>query len=654
MAAPFSLGGTLPQKTIQKDPSGQPFGLGGAPSGKFVSGTATPAGHWEQGMEGSQNWVSDTPAGPSENSSLGNGWIKAGSTTTQEGGENSGLTVPDVNSGTRYGAAHNLNPGDLANLGFTGSTTSSTGGEGQLDNRVDSVSPEFQSWMHQNNTQLAGKPEELGVTSGLLDASGTPLTQTKETDTGNDFWTAALLAGGLVGGSVAGAGTLGGGAATTGSLTGEGAMDAYAAMDAGYGAAGVGGGAPVGSGALGLEGATYAGVGGEGSMGLANAGATATDTGIGSLTGEGAADSYAAMDAGYGGVTAPSTAPNLGGLATNAVASKAGSSMFDQAGQYLKDNPTLGKFAGAAAGTLGAGLASKALAGSPPAAVNADALVTQQSAANLAAAQQQAQINRVDTTTPFGFQKFGQVADPSVPGGIRYTQDIGLSPEQQKLYNAQTSNQIASQGIANSMQGRVAASVANPLDLSNAGKLQGAMSGDAFSADKDKVTKALYDRLTSLRKPQMDKDTSALDVKLRNQGLMPGTEAYNNGMKSLLDSQGSELSNAADQAVLAGGAEQTRLQTDARANAGLNNNVQQATIQQNLLQRQQPLAEYNSFQTGAAPTLPAFQPFGLSSVAPTNTTAAAQTAYGTAADRYNAKIANLQSLLNFGTTVAKP
>jgi hypothetical protein len=303
---------------------------------------------------------------------------------------------------------------------------------------------------------------------------------------------------------------------------------------------------------------------------------------------------------------------------------------------------------------LGAGLATKALAGSPPESPNASQLIQQQSAANTQAAQLTNQMNRVDTTTPFGFQKFGQVADPSVPGGIRYTQEIGFSPEQKQLYDKETGNQIASQNIAGSMQDRVAQSVASPLDLSGAGAAERAMSGDAFSSERDKVTQALFDRLTGMRKPQMDRDRAALDVQLRNQGLMPGTEAYDNGMRTMLEAQNTELSDAADRAMLAGGAEQTRLQTDARANAGLNNQVRSQNIQETLLQRQQPLAEFNSFRTGNTPTLPTFQPFGMGSVAPTNTTAAAQTQYQSQADAYNARIAQLQSLLNFGVSVGKP
>ena len=480
------------------------------------------------------------------------------------------------------------------------------------------------------------KPQNVGGSSGygVYDQSGNQLgDQRKENGIGAiKPLTMGLL--GAIGGGAAltGLGMLGGGAAEAGGAGAE--AGGITPLDATYpmGADTAGGFANLGADAA----EAAAPLAADGGADAGTAAAWGQGTGLGgdtlsAMTPAASSNGYASLQKALGGVAGGVGSSIMGGLGDTAGA--------------------LGKGAGAA---LGAGLVSRALTGNAPTAPNAGSLIQQQTTANTDAAKQQAQMNRVDTTTPFGFQKFGQVADPSVPGGIRYTQEIGLSPEQQKLYNSETGNQIAKAGIATGMQGRVADSVAKPLDLSNAGALEKAMSGDAFSADKDKVTQALFERLTALRKPQMDRDREALDSKLRNQGLMPGTEAYDNGMKSMLDSQNTELSDQADRALLAGGAEQTRMQGDARANASLNNNVQQTTIQQDLLQRQQPLAELNSFQTGNAPTLPTFQPFGLSSVAPTNTTAAAQMAYGSAADSYNAKIAQLQSLLNFGTQVAKP
>ena len=629
-ASPFSLGGPAQQKLVKPvAQAGGPFSLGAAPPQQTMQRFAS----------GDQDYMQMAP-NPEYAS-----WAKSGFDPYAGVGQTrfnaDGNPDADFNAANSVGNfASMLGRDQLDALGAP--SAYSTVNRGSGGDNVDSShaeNPAFTQWAKDNQMSLSGGYQGGNNTSTLTDPSGKTVASGRAPDDSDTFALQLGMLGGW-GGATALAGGFGGGAA---------------------------GAAPGGT-PLGIEGATYAMPGAEGGFSLANLGGA--EAGAGGLSAgavdsaalgvDGAAGFIPGVDSAASGFAGAATAPrsaNLGSLGS-AVGTGTGlanlASSLKEAGSgaanFLSENPTLGRFAGG----VGAGLATQALAGSPPTGPNAAALTQQQNASNLSAAQQQAQLNRVDTTTPFGFQKFGQVADPSVPGGMRYTQEIGLSPEQRQLYDAETSNQIASQGVASGMQGRVAQSVANPLDLSGAGQAEKALSADRFSADRDKVTSALFDRLTRLRKPQMDRDRAALDVQLRNQGLMPGTEAYDNGMRSMLDSQGTEMSNFADQAVTAGGAEQSRLQTDSRANSSLNNNVRNQAISETLLQRQQPLTEYNSFRTGNAPTLPTFQPFGMGSVAPTNTTAAANSQYQSQSDAYNAKIARLQSLLNFGTQVAKP
>lgn len=598
----------------------------------------------------------------------------------------------DANGHSREGfidPSQYLDQGALAKLGWTGGNGTDPNQSGVAQGNAPSLqnNPDFTNFLTQNKYSLGGGmlPGDEKSTGYLTDPSGQHLAQnTYDGSDGGLFM--GLAAAGLGGFGLQAAG-LGAGSAVGGE-SGAGLFNAAADSQAAStqlgisgadAAASAGGSIPNSVNLANAGGSFSTGVGGyaeaspftqatiadQPNFSLENAGAPSGPPGPeplantdpvfnaakdSQLASANAAYDPASMGAGAVGAAVPAALSSSGlqnlGNALSGVAAPVS--------QFLKDNPTLGRFADAAAAAGGAGLASKFLSGNAPPTVNAGQVMQQQGAANLTAAQQQAQINRVDTTTPFGFQKFGQVADPSLPGGIRYTQDIGFSPEQKKLYDSETNNQLASQGIASSLQGRVAQSVANPLDLSSAGAMEKALPANQFSADRDKVSSALFDRLTSLRKPQMDRDRSALDVQLRNQGLMPGTEAYNNSMRTMMETQGSELSNAANQAIAAGGAEQSRLQGDSRANSSLNNNVRSQSIQEKLLERQQPLAEYNSFRTGNTPTLPAFQPFGMGTVAPANTLAASNSQYQTEADAYNARIAKLQSLLNFGVTASKP
>ncbi len=96
----------------------------------------------------------------------------------------------------------------------------------------------------------------------------------------------------------------------------------------------------------------------------------------------------------------------------------------------------------------------------------------QQGTDNILAAQVQGQMNRVDTTTPYGSQTFNTIADPNVPGGYRYTSNLSLSPQQQQLYDLQTQGQIGMGQLGNAQLGRVGQSFASPFDFGQYGNSQ--------------------------------------------------------------------------------------------------------------------------------------------------------------------------------------
>jgi hypothetical protein len=149
----------------------------------------------------------------------------------------------------------------------------------------------------------------------------------------------------------------------------------------------------------------------------------------------------------------------------------------------------------------------------------------------------------------------------------------------------------------------------------------------------------------------MERDVSGLDTQLRNQGLMPGTEAYDHSLQQLRQQQGQDMNDLALRAVLAQGQEQSRLGQLDLGLGGFNNQTRGQSIQEALLQRQQPLSEFNAFRTGNTPTLPQFQPYGMTNTQPAPTFAGTQAQYGAGLDQYNASTGGLQSLLNFGASI---
>lgn len=301
-------------------------------------------------------------------------------------------------------------------------------------------------------------------------------------------------------------------------------------------------------------------------------------------------------------------------------------------------------------GLLGAGL--NELGPDMPTPPNPVDTINAQTDANIKTADINTANGRPNVTNPFGSSTWTRVADPTMPGGFRWTNDIKFSDEQQGLYDTTVENQQSLLNTSSGLLDRINANYSTPFDLASygeAGKLN--TDPNQFSAERDQVQQALYDRLTRTRTPQMERDRAQLDTTLRNQGLSPGTEAYANSMRQLLEAQSGELQDYNSRSVEMGGNEQSRLNTDLRNNTGFNNTVRQNSIQEGLTQRNMPLSEYNALTNGTQPTLPTFQAYGTGTVQPTNVQGVQQQGYSNAQDTYNARMAQYQNILNFGTKV---
>lgn len=243
--------------------------------------------------------------------------------------------------------------------------------------------------------------------------------------------------------------------------------------------------------------------------------------------------------------------------------------------------------------------------------------------------------------------------DATVPGGFRWENEIAFSDDQQALYDRTVGNQQSLLDTSGKLLEDIDANFSTPFNFGRYGQAERVNSDpNNFLTQRDQVTQALYDRLTRNRLPQMERDRAQIDNTLRNQGLTPGSEAYNNAMKLLLDAQSGELQDYNSRSIEAGGLEQSRLNTDLRQNVGFNNTVRTNNINEGLLERNMPLTDYNSLTQGTAPTLPTFQPYGSGAVTPVNTVGIQQNANQNAIDLYNQQMARYQSILNFGTSLA--
>jgi hypothetical protein len=163
---------------------------------------------------------------------------------------------------------------------------------------------------------------------------------------------------------------------------------------------------------------------------------------------------------------------------------------------------------------------------SPPTPQNPkDVAATQQQYNMDTAAAQQAGSN-VNQVTPFGSLTYQQTG--TGPGGIPlYTATSSLSPQIKSIYDSLMGQAGTTLGNANYGSTDPAATVGNMT------------SG---------TTKDLLDTEVSYLNPYFKTQTDQLDTKLRNQGLLPGSPAYDTAMRATQNNQGNTVTGFLAQA----------------------------------------------------------------------------------------------------------
>lgn len=234
---------------------------------------------------------------------------------------------------------------------------------------------------------------------------------------------------------------------------------------------------------------------------------------------------------------------------------------------------------------------------------------------SLDAAKQAAAANRVNQITPYGnltytqaqgtFDQAGydaamkaytdqQASAASTPGGLRtmfnkgglsapnredfskdgaWTANTELSPQQQALMDQQTRT---SQGLGN-LQDAATGRVASMMGAAPPG-----------TYDPTRSTNNAAELINMRLAPQQKRDRATLDNQLANQGIMRGSEAYDNAQ----DQIGRQQNDARQQAELQG--------------ISLGQGQQAQQYAQESVNRNLPLNELNAIRTGSQVTNPSF------------------------------------------------
>ena len=268
---------------------------------------------------------------------------------------------------------------------------------------------------------------------------------------------------------------------------------------------------------------------------------------------------------------------------------------------------------------------------SPPPAPDYAGAAVAQGQANIDAARATAKLSNPNVYSPYGNQTVTYEGDiPTV------TQN--LSPESQKILEAQNATKLGlanlgSQGIstAQNVMGTPfqfgGPSVQTALDTSQIAK----MPVNAGTTGQE----AIMSRL----EPSLARNRVSTETQLINQGLRPGSEAYDNAIKLI----GQQENDARTQAVLQG------LNLDIGSNAqGFNqalqggqfgNTAQQQALAQAIQQRQLPLNEITALMSGSQIQNPQFGAYQGANVqaAPIANATAQQGAYNQ--NLYNQQVA---------------
>jgi len=261
---------------------------------------------------------------------------------------------------------------------------------------------------------------------------------------------------------------------------------------------------------------------------------------------------------------------------------------------------------------------------SAPKAPNPAQTAAAQTASNVDTAVANSVIGNANEIGPLGSVSYSQtgttrVGNQDVP---QYTRTTTLSPEQQRLYDQQTQLGYQMNDLAGRQLTRLDDTLSSPLSFDGL--------PEAPTADRAKYEEAMYARL----QPQIERDRAALETKLANQGIMPGSEAYREAI-ALNDRATNDLRS---QTVLNAG-------NYAQQEYGMGTDARSRALQEQLTLRNQPINEISALMSGGQVTMPQFQAYQGGNVAGTDIAGLTQQGYNNQMAAYQQKMNAQNSML---------
>lgn len=216
--------------------------------------------------------------------------------------------------------------------------------------------------------------------------------------------------------------------------------------------------------------------------------------------------------------------------------------------------------------------------GSAPPPPDYRAAAQETAAGNLDAARTATAANRVNQYTPYGSLEYSINPESQwdIYGNPTWSATQTLAPEQQKLLDIQNQTSLGLGNLAGKGLGYVEDMLQKPFDTSNIAQI-GINPGETM---QESVMRRLQ--------PQIEQSREAVQAQLANQGVVPGTEAYNRAMTQ----QNQRENDALTSAVIQG------------TNVGLAANQQQ--FGQLGYMRNEPINTLNAVRTGSQVSSPSY------------------------------------------------
>lgn len=267
----------------------------------------------------------------------------------------------------------------------------------------------------------------------------------------------------------------------------------------------------------------------------------------------------------------------------------------------------------------------------------------------------QTEANRPNQYTPFGSSTW------SGGGSTPWEQTVTLAPNAQSALDSQLRMQALRSGTGAEMYSRVADDLGEPIDWSSSEFEQFGPTAEIRDPGdpemfRQEVGDAIYDQYASRLDPMWDQRQRDTEVRMRNQGLLPGDTAYNDLQGNTDRAMNDAYQTAQNAAITGAGAEASRaygdklMYSDQMFNQDLagseyQTRLRQQQIAEDLQRRGASLNEINALISGqqvGMPTMPSFSNAGVASGP--DYLGAAQQQYQGDINSYNAQQQGLQGL----------